>query len=51
MNLPYNIERGGVFHCPIVCHYAATTFNETLEGFRNRCNRAPCVICIYELAD
>lgn len=43
-----NAEPCGAFHCP-VCHYEATTFNEILPGFRERCNKAGGVLVIYEL--
>lgn len=39
-SIPLNAEPCGAFHCPVVCHYAATTFNEILPGFRERCNKA-----------
>ena len=41
-----NTEPGGAFHCPL-CHYYMTTFNEILDGFRERCNKAAGVLEVW----
>ena len=47
MKIPLNTETDtGAFHCPIH-HYYMCTFNEILQWFKPRCDRAPGVLEIY----